>query len=119
MDNSDRERFEEALKRDKFSYNEKFKGFAPNKKRNGNAEKRVDLHKATRERAEEIIVTALKSNAYSKTAKIVLICGRGIHSEGEPVLRRHAEEVLLKMKEYYEKYSVDLNNNITVYLRER
>ncbi|MDD3803123.1 MAG: Smr/MutS family protein [bacterium] len=119
MINSDRARFEEALSKEKISSGRKFKGLQERKKSINDKIKKVDLHGSDRERAEEIIITTLKSNLYSKISKIVIVCGKGIHSKGHPVLRAHAENVLSGMKNYYERYTVDLNNNITVYMRKR
>lgn len=119
MKNTDRERFEEAVRSGSFTYSEKFKGSKPAARRASGVEKIVDLHGFTRESAEDLIITSLKSNLHTKTGTIRIICGRGLHSQGEPVLREHAERVLKKMKDYYFEYTVDFNNNITVYMREK
>lgn len=119
MKNSDRARFEEALSKEKISYGGKFKGLQNRRQKSENKTKTLDLHGANKEKATDMITTALKSNLYSKTLSIIIICGKGIHSEEHPVLREHAEKVLSGMKNYYDRYTVDLNNNITVYMRKR
>ncbi|PIP14359.1 MAG: hypothetical protein COX48_01220 [bacterium (Candidatus Stahlbacteria) CG23_combo_of_CG06-09_8_20_14_all_34_7] len=119
MQNNERERFKEALESMKFSYNDKFKGASKRNKKKKIKEKIIDLHGYTSSRSEEIVETALRSNINSSVTQIKIICGRGIHSEGKPVLKKSVEEVLMRMKKHYEKYFVDINNNFTIIMKEK
>lgn len=118
MQNSEKERFIEALNNTKFSYKDKFQG-AEKRRKKRIKEKVLDLHGYTSARAEEIVETALRNSKMSAVTQIKIICGRGIHSDKAPVLRGSVENTLKRMKSYFEKYFVDLNNNFTVMMRQK
>ncbi len=115
---SDREIFLEYLDKEKIDLNKKYDKEKNKKiKRNFSKIKHIDLHGKTSSEAEYTVRALLKSEKYTETEKIIFICGKGIHSKDGPVLQNTVKEILNKMKEYYDDYSMDINGNIHVMLR--
>lgn len=85
------------------------------KKEEKKSVKIIDLHLHTKLEAEEKIDMILKSSTKENLKKIIIICGKGIHSHDGPVIFKHIKEFLVRNKRKYKKIKTDKNNNIYVY----
>lgn len=109
--------FEELLNKEKLDYSKKFDSKEGRAKRKVSQEEFIDLHGLNSERAKERVETSLKSNKFTNRRKVVIMCGKGIHSENGPVLIGEIEKILNSMKSYFKKYVYDENGKYTIYLR--
>ncbi|MEO0281635.1 MAG: Smr/MutS family protein [candidate division WOR-3 bacterium] len=89
-----------------------------NKDENYNDDKKtktVDLHKHTKTQALEKVLIILKSAKKENLKKLKLICGKGKHSNDEPVIFESVKNFLKENQNYFKNYKIDQNNNITIY----
>lgn len=104
--------FKEHLNHSNISINNKYD---EKKKIRRSRNKVIDLHGSNRYEAEDRVLSLLKSYKMENIFQMKIICGRGIHSNDEPVLFQHIKDLLDKNTNYYSRYRMDTNNNITVY----
>ena len=79
--------------------------------------KSIDLHGCNSNEAEFRVKSMLKSEHFTNTEKLIFICGKGKHSDGEPVLQGIVENILNNSKDFYIDYIKDNNGNYHVHLR--
>uniref|UniRef100_A0A7C3J7D1 Smr domain-containing protein n=1 Tax=candidate division WOR-3 bacterium TaxID=2052148 RepID=A0A7C3J7D1_UNCW3 len=77
--------------------------------------KTLDLHGYKRHEALEKVLIILKSARKENLKELKIICGKGKHSESEPVLFESVRNLLKNNKIYYKNFNFDKNNNIFVY----
>ncbi len=94
---------------------ENYPVFNKEKKEEKRNVKKIDLHLHTKLEAEEKIDMILKSSTKENLKKLIIICGKGTHSQDGPVIFKHIKEFLIKNKGKYKKIKTDKNNNIYLY----
>jgi DNA-nicking Smr family endonuclease len=77
---------EAGLRRDRESEARRVKLLKP--------EARIDLHGLTQEEAQASLEAFLEASARAGLEKVLVITGKGLHSEGEPILGKAARRVI-------------------------
>lgn len=109
--------FEALLKDEALNIANKYDAPGPAKRRRAIPVKELDLHRKNSEQAKYAVNASLRSARADRTEKLIIHCGKGLHSNGEPVLQGVVKQLLDTRKEYVKSYTMDINGTFEVKLK--
>lgn len=109
--------FNALLDNEHISVSAKYDAPASGRKRHAVPVKELDLHRKNSSQAREAVIALLNSAKADRTEKLIIHCGKGMHSENGPVLQNVVAELLEQRKGRIKSYRMDQNGTFEVKLK--